>query len=52
VSLLLADSLPRGLVVKPLKPAAPRLEIHALWRGSTPPSTAARLLQMNGKGFA
>ncbi len=52
VSLLLADALPRGLVAKPLKPAPSRLEIHALWRGSTPPPTAARLLQMSGKGFA
>lgn len=52
VSLLLADALPRGLGAKPLKPAPPRLEIHALWRGTTPPPTAARLLQMSGKGFA
>lgn len=52
VSLLLADSLPRGLVAKALKPAPPKLEIHALWRGATPPPTAARLLQIGGKGFA
>ena len=52
VSLLLADALPRGLVAKRLKPAPPKLEIHALWRGATPPPTAARLLQMSGKGFA
>ena len=52
VSLLLGEGLPRGLVAKPLKPAPPKLEIHALWRGATPPPTAARLLQMSGKGFA
>ena len=52
VSLLLGEGLPRGLVAEPLKPAPPKLEIHALWRGATPPPTAARLLQMSGKGFA
>ena len=52
VSLLLGEGLPRGLAAKPLKPAPPKLEIHALWRGATPPPTAARLLQMSSPGFA
>jgi DNA-binding transcriptional LysR family regulator len=52
VSLLLGEGLPRGLVAKPLKPAPPKLEIHALWRGATPSPPAARLLQISGQGFA
>jgi len=32
--------------------SSPKLEIHALWRGATPPPTAARLLQSSGPGFA
>jgi DNA-binding transcriptional LysR family regulator len=51
-SLLLADGLPRGLVAKPLRPSAPKLAIHAIWRGTTPPPTAARWLQVAGQPFA
>lgn len=43
VNLLLGDGLPRGLVAKPLKPAPPKLEIHALWRGSPAWRATARL---------
>ena len=51
-SLLLREGLPRGLNVRPIRPAPPKLEIHALWRGATPSPTAARWLQMAGEGFA
>lgn len=51
-SLLLRDGLPRGLTARPLRPAPPKLEIHAIWRGATPPATAARWLRMVGAGFA
>jgi DNA-binding transcriptional LysR family regulator len=51
-SLLLADTLPGGLVAKPIRPALPKLEIHALWRGSVPPPPGARLLKMLGEPFA
>jgi DNA-binding transcriptional LysR family regulator len=52
VSLLLSDGLSRGLVAKPLKPSPPKLEVHALWRGTIPSPTAARWLQLAGKPFA
>lgn len=45
-SLLLADTLPAGLVARPLRPALPPLEIHALWSGRVPPPAADRLLEM------
>ena len=51
-SLLLREGLPRGLTARPLRPAPQKLEIHAFWRGATPPPTAARWLQMAGGGFA
>lgn len=51
-SLLLADTLPAGLVAKPVQPPLPRLEIHALWRGRVPPPPAARWLKMLGAPFA
>jgi DNA-binding transcriptional LysR family regulator len=51
-SLLLADTLPAGLVARPVRPVLPTLEIHALWRGRVPAPTAARWLQLVGPGFA
>jgi DNA-binding transcriptional LysR family regulator len=51
-SMLLADTLPAGLVVRLVRPSLPRLEIHALWCGRAPGPIAARLLQMTGEGFA
>jgi LysR family cyn operon transcriptional activator len=45
-SLLLADTLPAGLVARPVRPALPKLEIHAVWRGQVPPPCAARWLQL------
>jgi DNA-binding transcriptional LysR family regulator len=51
-SLLLADALPGGLVAKPVGPALPKLEIHALWRGRVPSPPGARLLKMLGEPFA
>lgn len=51
-SLLLADTLPAGLVARPLRPALPNLEIHALWCGRAPPPTAGRLLEMIGAATA
>lgn len=51
-SLLLAGTLAAGLVAKPVHPALPRLEIHALWRGSVPPPPAARWLRGIGDPFA
>jgi DNA-binding transcriptional LysR family regulator len=51
-SLLLADSVPRGLVVLPLRPAPPRLVVNAIWRGRVPGPPTARWLQMAGEGFA
>lgn len=51
-SLLLADTLAPGLVVRALQPGLPRLEIHALWRGPVPPPTAARWLHLLGQPFA
>jgi DNA-binding transcriptional LysR family regulator len=45
-SLLLADTLPAGLVAKPLQPSPPRLEIHAIWRGKTPTFPAERWLRL------
>ena len=44
-SLLLADSLPRGLVARPLRPAPSKLSIHALWAGAKPIATAENLLE-------
>jgi DNA-binding transcriptional LysR family regulator len=51
-SLLLADSVPRGLVVCPLRPAPPRLLVNAIWRGRVPAPPTARWLQMACEGFA
>ena len=51
-SLLLAGDLPGGLTARPVRPAPPRLELHALWRGQAPPPLAARWLQMVGTPFA
>jgi DNA-binding transcriptional LysR family regulator len=51
-SLLLRDTLPAGLVAKPVRPMLPRLEIHALWRGRVPPPCAARWLKLIGAPFA
>jgi DNA-binding transcriptional LysR family regulator len=51
-SLLLADSVPRGLVVLPLRPAPSRLHVNAIWRGRVPVPPTARWLQMAGEGFA
>ncbi len=51
-SLLLADALPGGLVARPVRPALPKLEIHALWRNRLPPPPAARWLKMIGEPFA
>lgn len=51
-SLLLADTLPAGLVAKPVQPPLPSLEIHALWRESVPSPPAARWLKMLGDPFA
>ncbi len=45
-SLLLADTLPAGLLAKPVQPALPKLEIHALWRGAAPPPPADRWLRV------
>lgn len=44
-SLLLADGLPQGLVVRPLKPAPEKLGISAIWRGADPSPAAANLLR-------
>lgn len=43
-SLLLTDSLPRGLVARPLRPAPPKLSIHALWAAGALLATAENLL--------
>ena len=43
-SQLLAETLPGGLVVRPLRPSPPQLEIHAAWRGRVPPPPATRWL--------
>ena len=51
-SLLLADSVPRGLVLRPLRPAPPRLLVNAIWRGRVPTPPTARWLQMACQGFA
>lgn len=50
-SLLLADTLPAGLVAKPLQPPLPRLEIHALWRGRLSLPVAVRWLKMLGEAI-
>lgn len=50
-SLLLADLLPRTLVVRPLRPAPPRLAVHALWRGPAPTPTVAHWLEIAGESF-
>jgi DNA-binding transcriptional LysR family regulator len=47
-SLLLADSVPRGLVVRPLRPPPPRLVVNAIWRGRVPMPPVARWLQLAG----
>ena len=51
-SLLLSDTLPTGLVAKPVQPPLPKLEIHAVWRGRVPPPPAARWLRAIGEPFA
>lgn len=51
-SLLLGDSLPATLVVRPLRPTPPRLAVHALWRGKSPTPTVARWLHLAGTVFA
>jgi DNA-binding transcriptional LysR family regulator len=51
-SLLLRDTLPAGLVARPVRPMLPKLEIHAIWRGRVPPPTAARWLKLIGAPFA
>lgn len=51
-SLRLADALPAGLVARAVRPAPPRLEIHAIWPGSTPGPTAARWLRLLEKSAA
>jgi DNA-binding transcriptional LysR family regulator len=51
-SLLLGDTLPAGLLARPIHPALPKLEIHALWRGQLPPPPAARWLRSIGNPFA
>lgn len=51
-SLLLVDTLPAGLVAKPVQPPLPKLAIHALWRGRVPPPPAARWLKTIGEPFA
>jgi DNA-binding transcriptional LysR family regulator len=45
-SLLLADSLAAGLVAKRLRPSPPKLGIRTIWRGATPPPTAAGWLKI------
>lgn len=47
-SLLLAGTLGAGIVAKPIQPALPKLEIHALWRGQVPPPSVARWLKLLG----
>lgn len=44
-SLLLADTLAADLVARPLRPALPKLGLHALWRGSEPPPAGQRWLR-------
>ncbi len=51
-SRLLADAVPRDLVVRPLRPAPPRLFVNAIWRGRTPLPPTARWLQLAGEAFA
>jgi len=51
-SLLLSDTLPTGLVAKPVQPPLPTLDIHAVWRGRVPPPPAARWLRAIGEPFA
>jgi DNA-binding transcriptional LysR family regulator len=45
-SLLLGDSLPQGLVVRPLFPAPAKLPIHALWTGEQATSCATHLMEI------
>lgn len=49
-SLLLRESLPPALVACRVRPAPPRLEIHALWLGKTPQPIVARWLQIATHG--
>ncbi|MBL9205490.1 MAG: LysR family transcriptional regulator [Opitutaceae bacterium] len=51
-SLRLADALPAGLVVRPLRPAPPRLRVQALWRGRQPSPTVAHWLELAAPVFA
>ncbi len=45
-SLLLADSLPRGLVAVPLDPPPSKLAINAIWQGSAPTPPAVQFLEL------
>jgi DNA-binding transcriptional LysR family regulator len=45
-SLLLADSLPRGLAASRIKPAPEKLEVNAIWKGTDLPASAAKFLQI------
>ncbi|MBI5688802.1 MAG: LysR family transcriptional regulator [Verrucomicrobia bacterium] len=51
-SLRLSESVPNGLVVRPLRPMPPRLHVNAIWRGRVPSPPTARWLQMAGAAFA
>ena len=44
-SLLLSDGLPRGLVAKMITPPPARLEIAAIWRGSTAEPSVVRFIE-------
>lgn len=48
---LLADGLPRGLIVRKLQPAGAKLPISAIWRGPEIQPAAAALLA-SGTGFS
>jgi DNA-binding transcriptional LysR family regulator len=45
-SLLLADSVASGLVVKRLRPSPPKLAIHCIWHGVAPAPTATAWLKI------
>jgi len=51
-SLLLAESVPQGLVVRALRPAPPKLNVYAIWRGKVPQPPVARWMQQAGEAFA
>ncbi len=48
-SLRLADMLPPGLTVKPLRPVPPKLQVNAIWRGREPAPPVARWLEVAGR---